>query len=300
MEASAGAVPVRSKLYVERLCDDQLKSGVHRGEGTILVHGPRQVGKTSLIGRSLFALRQGPGKVAVTDFQVLGRTQLQSADCFSCHQNDFDDLEPLAYETNTFHNWADITQPYIKNWDLFFPPLGGPRLVETSAGGHNAIPDNWKYFVQYGYNASYMNRAPDCGSGSINVQGNAFGTPISATSAQEPAATIEFAESGQDAPNDNVGTQIVYGPGMQMAGDVCTYGDWGANKNLYYGFYGSTTTTGLGFFRPRENGGVIGFLDGHAKCLSVVAIAAGTDWYPGQPYGQAKITDRTKYLWDLQ
>jgi len=179
--------------------------------------------------------------------------------------------------------------------------LGGPRMTQAeTATGHALIPDNWKYFVQYGYNASYMNLAPNCSAGSIQSNGNAFGTPISATSAQDPAGTIEFTESGQDAPDDNVGTQIVYGPGMQLAGDVCTYGDWGANKSLFYGPNGSTTTTHMGFFRPRENGGVVGFLDGHAKFLTVGAVAAGTDWFPGQKFGTALITDRTKYLWDLQ
>ena len=158
-----------------------------------------------------------------------------------------------------------------------------------------------------------MNRAPNCDPGSFQAQGNAFGPPISSTSAGDPAGTIEFAESGQDAPDDNVGPQIVYGPGMQKAGDVCTYGDWGSNPSLFYGYNGSTTTTKLGFFRPRsnggvveaawrprENGGVVGFLDGHAKSLSVGAVAAGTDWVPSQPFGEAKIVDRSKYLWDLQ
>ncbi len=215
------------------------------------------------------------------------------------YANDNDDVVPLALETNTFHTWSEGVQPYIKNWDVFFSPLGGDRLI--SAWSKSAkTPDNWKYFVQYGYNASYMNRSPDCSSGSFQANGNAFGTPISSTSAQDPAGTIEFAETGQDAPDDNVGALIVYGPGMQTANDVCSYGDWGATNSLYFGLKTNPASSKQGIFRPRENGGVIGFLDGHAKLIMVGALTGGTNWTSTSKFGETIITDRSKYLWDLQ
>ncbi len=213
------------------------------------------------------------------------------------YANDNDDVVPLAMEVNTFHTWADGVQPYIKNWDVFFSPLGGNRMI-AAWSGKPLVPDNWKYFVQYGYNASYMNRSPDCSPGSFQANGNPFGTPISSTSVQDPAATIEFAETGQDAPEDNVGAHIVYGPGMQTSNDVCTYGDWGATNSLYYGLKGNTGVTHQGFFRPRENGGVIGFMDGHAKLLNIGSLTGGTNWTSSSKFGEAVVEDRSKYLWD--
>jgi len=223
----------------------------------------------------------------------------QIALCSHMYEADSDDLVPLALEVNTFHTWADGVQPYIKNWDVFFSPLGGNRMI-AALNGQPQIPDNWKYFVQYGYNASYMNRSPDCSAGSFQANGNAFGAPISSTSTQDPSNTIEFAETGQDAPNDNVGTMIVYGPGMQTANDICTYGDWGSTNSLYYGLKGNTGVTYAGFFRPRENGGVVGFLDGHAKLMQIGALAGGTNWTSSSKFGSTLIIDRSKYLWDLQ
>jgi len=216
------------------------------------------------------------------------------------YSNDYDDVVPLAYETNTYTTWSMGVQPYVKNWDLFFSPLGGPRLTSALNQPGNLTATNWQYFVQYGYNASYMNRAPDCNAGDFQVNGSAFGTPVSMTSAANPSDTVEFAETGQDAPDDNVGTLVVYGPGMKLANDVCTYGDWGPTTNLFYGYSGNTAATALGFFRPRENGGVIGFLDGHAKLKKNGELAAGTNWSSTQAFGTALIIDRSKYIWDLQ
>jgi prepilin-type N-terminal cleavage/methylation domain-containing protein len=221
------------------------------------------------------------------------------------YSNDYDDVVPLAYETNTYSTWSAGVQPYVKSWDLFFSPLGGPRVLAAFTGPNTTVWQNWQYTVQYGYNASYMNRLSPAGGscsgvGTLNTDGNAFGPPISSTSAAAPAETVEFVESGQDAPNDNVGTLVVYPPGAQLANDVCTYGDWGANSAEFYAYTGNTGVTQLGFVKPRENGSVVAFMDGHAKLQRNGDLAAGTNWFAGQAYGTSLIIDRTKYIWDLQ
>jgi len=79
-ESTGGAMPARSPFYVVRECDRLFRAAIDRSEGTILINGPRQVGKTSLLGRVLNDLRQNSVRVAVTDFQVLSRSQLANAD----------------------------------------------------------------------------------------------------------------------------------------------------------------------------------------------------------------------------
>jgi len=177
--------------------------------------------------------------------------------------------------------------------------------VNTFTGPNTLVWQNWQYTVQYGYNASYMNRLPPgpsgcSGVGTLATDGNAYGPPIPSTSAASPADTIEFVESGQDAPNANVGTLVVYPPGGQLSNDVCTYGDWGPNSSMFYAFNGSSASTKLGFVAPRYNGAITAFLDGHAKLLHPGDLAAGTNWNINQAYGTALIVDRTKYIWDLQ
>jgi hypothetical protein len=159
---------------------------------------------------------------------------------------------------------------------------------------------NWQYFTQYGMNASYLNQANgQCSN--IQIAGNEFGPPDTLTSFAQPAATIALADSGQDAPQDNVGTDVIYEPGGFQAPDVCTYGDWGPSTGVWYGLGASTMTTEAGLVRPRAPGGAVTtFVDGHTKVYQLGALAAGTNWTFGQAYGTALITDRTKYLWDNQ
>ena len=79
-QAGGGAIQSSSPFYVVRECDHSLKTCIRHGEGTILVQGPRQVGKTSLLGR-VFNTPDLDGRAFVlTDFQVLNRNQLASAD----------------------------------------------------------------------------------------------------------------------------------------------------------------------------------------------------------------------------
>jgi prepilin-type N-terminal cleavage/methylation domain-containing protein len=237
-------------------------------------------------------------KMAAKKTQSLSNIK-QLATAAQMYSNDSDDLVPLAIEWNTWHIWSENIQPYMKNWNIMWSPAGGSRLpsgpLNTPA---NDKPDYWKFFVQYGYNASYMNRQTVCAN--LGQDGNAFGPPVSASSAGDPAGTIQFGESGQDAPNDNVGANIIYPPGSTKANDVCTWGDWGPSSNIWYGFEGATATTRMGLFKPRYNGGVVSFMDGHAKLYKPGQIAGGTDWTVTKAYGETLITDRTKYLWDLQ
>lgn len=215
------------------------------------------------------------------------------------YAGDHDDVVPLAIEWNNWTIWTQSVQPYLKNWNIMWSPNGGDRLIKSWNQPAYDWWGNWKYFSQYGYNASYMNHA-DGTCSNIQINGNAFGPPISASAPASPAETIMFTETGQDAPDDNVGTNVVYGPGGFNADDVCTYGDWGPTDALWYSLNGSTMTTKLGFFRPRHQGGVVTFVDGHAKLMRPGALAAGTDWNIDQAYGTALINDRSKYMWDIR
>jgi len=220
------------------------------------------------------------------------------------YTQDYDELMPLAIEWNNWTIWTERIQPYMKSWDIMYCPSGGNvRLPNSWDLPQYRWWGNWKYFVQFGYNASYMNRAAgDCSD--IQIKGNAFGPPTALAAINQPSATVMLAETGQDALGDykdNLGTNIVYGPGGYTAPDVCTYGDWGPfNGNLWYAEYGSTAKTKLGFFRPRHSdGGNITFCDGHSKLLRAGQLAAGTDWNINKSAGQINIIDRSQYLWDL-
>ena len=220
------------------------------------------------------------------------------------YDQDYDEKMPIGVEWNTWDFWTLRIQPYMKSWDVMYCPSGnGVRLPKSWDLPQYRWWGNWEGFVQYGFNVCYMNRAEgDCSN--MQIDGNAFGPPITLANIKQPAATVLLAEVGQDPLDDfpdNLGTSFVYPPGGFTASDVCTYGDWGPLPDLWYGQSGSTMTTKLGFFRPRHTeGGNVTFADGHSKFMRPGQLAAGTDWNINKNAGDINIIDRSQYLWDLE
>ena len=109
-ETSGGAIPVGSPFYVRRECDDQLQSAVKRSEGTILVYGPRQVGKTSLLARAFELNREAGTQVVISDFQLLSKSQLESANAFNQSLAHSFALQ-LGLPVDIRENWLDWIGP---------------------------------------------------------------------------------------------------------------------------------------------------------------------------------------------
>lgn len=82
LETPGGAVPLDSRFYVERKTDEDFRLAIGRQDSIVLVKGPRQMGKTSLLARGLQQARQGGCRVVLTDFQKLSAEQLQSSEKF--------------------------------------------------------------------------------------------------------------------------------------------------------------------------------------------------------------------------
>ncbi len=80
---STGAMPVNSMFYVERPVDGAFHQAVIRRESTLLLTGPRQTGKTSLLARGLRTARDHGCLTLLTDFQALNPAQLNDAGSFT-------------------------------------------------------------------------------------------------------------------------------------------------------------------------------------------------------------------------
>jgi hypothetical protein len=82
LEPVGGAVPPDSPFYIERSTDLEFNGALKNLESILLVKAPRQMGKTSLIGRGI-TLANGLGyRSAVTDFQKLSLSHVASEDQF--------------------------------------------------------------------------------------------------------------------------------------------------------------------------------------------------------------------------
>ncbi|MEP7339819.1 MAG: AAA-like domain-containing protein [Acidobacteriota bacterium] len=79
-EPPGGAMPLQSRLYIARLTDEQFYAALRRRDSIVLIKGPRQIGKTSLLARGLQQARGADTAVILTDFQHLTATAFASID----------------------------------------------------------------------------------------------------------------------------------------------------------------------------------------------------------------------------
>lgn len=80
LEPVGGAMPLESRFYIVRSMDAEFSEAIARQDGTVLVKGPRQVGKSSLLARGLQQARSAGSRVILTDLQRLNASDLQSAE----------------------------------------------------------------------------------------------------------------------------------------------------------------------------------------------------------------------------
>lgn len=79
-EPHAGAVTLDSACYITRASDALFHAAIARQEAIVLLRGPRQGGKTSLLARGLEQARQSGACVVVTDFEKLGAQETETHD----------------------------------------------------------------------------------------------------------------------------------------------------------------------------------------------------------------------------
>ena len=82
LEPVGGAISADSPFYIERASDPEFLQAIRNKESIVLVKGPRQMGKTSLIGRGAKLVNELGWRQATTDFQKLSTTQLETEESF--------------------------------------------------------------------------------------------------------------------------------------------------------------------------------------------------------------------------
>lgn len=128
-EPVGGAVPPDSGRYVLRPADGQLAQALARHDSIVLVKGPRQTGKTSLLARGLQQVRETGTLVAFTDLQTLSEADLETPERFfrTLAESLADQLDPAAPPAET---WEQAGGPalslrrYLRR--VLLPHVGGP------------------------------------------------------------------------------------------------------------------------------------------------------------------------------
>jgi DNA-binding SARP family transcriptional activator len=118
LEPVGGAVPLGSRFYVARAADVEFHAAIEQGDSIVLVKGPRQVGKTSLLARGLQQAREAAGthaggcQVALTHFQTLSAADLTSPETLLRALAEIL-ADQLDLERRPGHEWDALLSPNL-------------------------------------------------------------------------------------------------------------------------------------------------------------------------------------------
>lgn len=209
-----------------------------------------------------------------------------------------------------FSTWAWEVQAYLKTSGLFNDPTTerNPRRAD----GQDRFDT---LFTQYGYNYAFLSpyrRAKSSDSSNQRVIG------VSLTAATNAANTVMVASKWTRVNTPMVGFWGTGIPGGMLADaglepPVCSnlkqlcLSNWGKNEFFDQAnpANGILLTNREGRFtggvagRAKGDQAIVGFLDGHSKKLTYVALARGTNWTPTIEASAVVVTDSKEYLWNV-
>lgn len=244
----------------------------------------------------------------------------QNGTAWHTYANDFDDMAvpvwalvpgPLYFTPAgpnvPYSPWPQLLQPYMKNGQITQDPVTSPNATE------NNIPEQtiWPYRPQYGYAMTVWSPLTGYGTGRDGGP-----KPQSLTSAAQPSETIVFtARKSRKTLDWYTGNGIVWMAPTMAAPYCTTTGNTGTNPLgpcvlvMRWGVRGCGNLTP---YPTDEDGGRTGgvairktglglalFADSSAKFQSPSRLAAGTNWHWNINPAQIRLTDVSKYLWDL-
>ncbi len=226
------------------------------------------------------------------------------------YSGDYDDVfvkHAYIMDGGAFPNdrrfWPVLVQPYTKNWQLFRDPGAKNNIFGIWGSPSLGWWYNYMRWPDYGFNATYLNNDPDCSSPEWG-KGIGYGMPVSTTSPAEPAGTVMVVTSKTAGTSAGAYTsQVVEAPATILIDDACTWsnggwgvGAWGDEAGWYPGNPTGTGPVAINF----NDGGNVGFTDGHVTYMLPGKMAAGTDWTKTSNNDAINITNRSAYVWDLR
>jgi prepilin-type N-terminal cleavage/methylation domain-containing protein/prepilin-type processing-associated H-X9-DG protein len=189
---------------------------------------------------------------------------------------------------NRYDTWVWSLQPYIKNLTLMVDPTGSDGS-SVFGSGPNAWFRNQNLFPYYGLNYLFLSPWNNCDTSESR----------SFTMADNVAETVMFTQSRHPTYTSNLGYFTATAPGMYPVilphPIYCIWTGVGWAKNPPTGEKPYTGETNV----RSAMGSNVAWLDGHAKFLKDGMLAAGTDYGTSTNPTATVITDKSKYIWNL-
>ncbi|HKX31856.1 MAG TPA: AAA-like domain-containing protein [Blastocatellia bacterium] len=107
---AGGALPLDSNFYIERSVDNKIRSAISRQDSLVLLEGPGQAGKTSLLARGLQVARAAGAQVIMTDLQQFNAAYLESIEKLLLTL-----AESMAHE-------LELNSPSDRRWNFKLSP----------------------------------------------------------------------------------------------------------------------------------------------------------------------------------
>lgn len=209
-------------------------------------------------------------------------------------------------------SWAELVQPYAKNWGIFrcpSDPNANERGMSINLERQYTYPHDPDYFYWWGQNVSYGVNLMFLSPQYADEATDDFGSEgVPSTRIGHPAQTLMFADTGSlripDTSTFLTGNWITLAP--------CIYDEAGRNMTpttkgdafMWFGGWQPRDWAGyagdfeFGFLNPRHRKRMnVAFFDGHVKSTSLGELTQGCDV---QPVFTGALYDTDKYLWDAE
>lgn len=221
----------------------------------------------------------------------------QSATAIMMYTQDYDEtMMPMTWEYGVWNfqvnqAWPQMTQPYVKNWQLYRCP-SDPHATDGVLSDGATIQQerefNWALRTDLGYNYAFLSPFVGPNGGPL---GGAIFQPTTLAGINAPANTLMLADSIWDrsatgAPMGG-GNWFIEAPCWSGATSYYWFGGWQFDNTASWLQFG-------GIFPRHTNMANIAFADGHVKAMNIGGIIAGCD------VRSYTTTDVNAYIWDLQ
>lgn len=234
------------------------------------------------------------------------------------YQTDYDDnpvLEgqgdadaPFLLNGLPYKPWSYLLLPYTKNGDIMQDPLTSKEPNPFAPNMSDQVL--YTYRTQFGY--AFTIHCP------VNYTGTAWvPTPTPQTALANPAQTVMFVSKKDRQGNGDwlwVGSFIWGGnlvsppaagyyttdPNVNPFSYIVPITCWGDGCSAYASQTEENGRYTGGVSLRKATRSVVGFSDGHVSPLGAGQIAAGTNWRKTLPAFTCVVTDKKKYLWDME